>query len=85
MDIIPLDRFQEKLTEDLLDIKRVTKKPSWSDLLAHWVAKHFLRLENSQPIRACGMQGSGEEGTFAKFSFLQPLLKKLQPMVLCDL
>jgi hypothetical protein len=62
MDIIPLDRFQEKLTEDLLDIKRVNRKNSWSDLLTHWVAQHFLHLENSQGLRACGMQGSGEEG-----------------------
>jgi hypothetical protein len=62
MDIIPLDRFQEKLAEELLDTKRATQKLSWSDLLTHWVAQHFLRLDNSQGIRACGMQGSGEEG-----------------------
>lgn len=62
MDIIPLDRFQEKLKEELQDIKRETRKQAWSDLLSHWTAQHFLQLDKNQCLRACGMQGSGEEG-----------------------
>lgn len=62
MDIIPLGRFEEKLREDLEELRRHTRKNSWSDLLALWVARHFLKLDDNQLLRACGMQGPGEEG-----------------------
>lgn len=62
MDIIPLGRFEETLREDLEEFRRHTRKNSWSDLLALWVARHFLRLDDNQLLRACGMQGPGEEG-----------------------
>jgi len=62
MDIIPLDRFEETLREQLEDLRRQTKKKAWSDLLALWAARYFLRLDDNQLVRACGMQGPGEEG-----------------------
>lgn len=62
MDIIPLDRFDETLREELEELRRLTRKKSWSDLLACWVARHFLKLNDPQLVRACGMQGPGEEG-----------------------
>jgi AIPR protein len=62
MDIIPLGRFGEALREDLEALRRHARKGSWSDLLALWVARHFLKLDDAQALRACGMQGPGEEG-----------------------
>ena len=34
MDIIKLDHFQEILTEQLIDLKRITRQDAWGDLLA---------------------------------------------------
>src|ERR1700675_610425 len=62
MDLIPLERFEETLRTDLDEFRRHTKKKSWSDLLCLWVAEHFLRLDDNQRLRACGIQGPGEEG-----------------------
>jgi hypothetical protein len=62
MDIIPLDRFEETLRTDLEELRRNTRKRDWSDLLALWVAEQFLKLDDNQQLRACGMQGPGEEG-----------------------
>lgn len=62
MDIIPLERFQEELTESLNDLRKPTGQDYWSDLLAHWVASHFLNLGDVEMRQACGMQGAGEEG-----------------------
>jgi hypothetical protein len=55
MDIIPLPRFEETLTADLEGIRRRAGRKSWSDLLALWVADHFLKLDDNQQLRACGM------------------------------
>jgi len=62
MDIIPLARFEEALREELEELRGLSGKRHWSDLLALWVARHFLKLEDNQLLRACGMQGPGEQG-----------------------
>lgn len=62
MDIIPLDRFEETLRNEIEEFRRLGRKTSWSDLLAHWVGRQFLNLEGSQVSKACAMQGPGEEG-----------------------
>lgn len=62
MDVIPLERFEETLRTELEEFRRQARKSSWSDLLALWVAEHFLKLDENQRLRACGMQGPGEEG-----------------------
>lgn len=62
MDIIPLDRFEETLRTELDEFRRHTRKKSWSDLLTFWVGRQFLKLDDNQLRRACGMQGPGEEG-----------------------
>jgi len=62
MDLIPVERFEETLKTDLEVFRRETRKKAWSDLLCLWVADHFLRLDDNQRLRACGVQGPGEEG-----------------------
>lgn len=62
MDIIPRDQFAEALRTDLEQIRRHNHKSAWSDLLAYWVAREFLKLDENQGRRGCGMQGAGEEG-----------------------
>jgi hypothetical protein len=62
MDVIPVERFQENLSSELEELRRHTRRSSWSDLIALWVARNFLRLDDNQLLRACGMQGPGEEG-----------------------
>lgn len=64
MDIIPVERFQEVLTQELAEIQRATCKSnnSVSDVLARWVARHLLKVADADLSRACGMQGPGEEG-----------------------
>lgn len=64
MDIIPLQRFEETLRSELDEFRRQGgRKPrAWSDLLCLWVARNFLQLDDNQVLRACGMQGPGEEG-----------------------
>jgi len=62
VDIIPLVRFEETLKAELEEFRRQNRKSAWSDLLVLWVARHFLRLDDNQLLRACGMRGPGEEG-----------------------
>ena len=62
MDLIPLGRFEDILRTELEEFRKRTRKKSWSDLLALWIARYFLKLDDNQLLRACGMQGPGEEG-----------------------
>lgn len=62
MDIIPMNRFEVSLKTELDGFRRPNRKSAWSDLLVLWAGRHFLQLDDSQLLRACGMRGPGEEG-----------------------